>query len=129
MDQVRPTRWVPVLIGDFAVLCLRQERVCVLQFWQASLVSCGPKQSFVTPPETGVLGDAGEEAQGWMSSLNERCPAPWPAWDGDRAWLCWLREPGLQQHEAAFVEALPLPTTVSSQPGVRACTSPSGLCV
>ncbi|KAF3820646.1 hypothetical protein GH733_005191, partial [Mirounga leonina] len=53
-----------------------------------------------------------------MSSLNEKCPAPWPAWDGDRACLCWQLQPGLQQHEAAFVEALPLPTTVSSQPGV-----------
>lgn len=44
---------------------------------------------------------------------------------GDGACPHWR----LQQHEEAFVEALPLTTTVSRHPGVNACGRPSGLCV
>lgn len=48
------------------------------------LLSCGPKQSSVTPPETGSPWDVEEEAQGNMSSPSEGFPAPRPAWEGDR---------------------------------------------
>lgn len=66
-----------------------------------SLLSCGPEQSFVTPPETGGPWDVQEEAQGHLSSLSEGFSAPWPAWEG--LGLCWLLQPGSNQHKEAFV--------------------------